>query len=47
MIFAITLGAALGARIRRSVAVMFASLAGFVAVRALIETQLRPYFQPR
>lgn len=46
MVFAITLGAAMGALIRRSVAAMFASLIGFVAVRALVETQLRPHFQP-
>lgn len=46
MVFAIALGAAMGALIRRSVGAMFASLIGFVAVRALVETQLRPSFQP-
>jgi hypothetical protein len=46
MVFAIALGVAMGALIRRSVGAMFASLIGFVGVRAFVETQLRPHFQP-
>ena len=46
MVFAIALGAAMGALTRRSVDAVFVSLIGFVATRALVETRLRPYFQP-
>jgi len=46
IVFAVTLGAALSALLRRSVLAMLLSLLAFVGVRLAVQTYLRPNFQP-
>jgi hypothetical protein len=47
LVFAVALGAALGALLRRSLPAMFASLVLFVGARILVEYKLRPNFLPQ
>ena len=46
LVFAVTLGAATGVLLRRTVAAMLASLLVFVGLRLLVEVKLRPHFLP-
>lgn len=46
VVFAVALGAAASALLRRSVVAMLVTLLGFVGARLLVSTYLRPNFQP-
>ncbi|HEX8731678.1 MAG TPA: hypothetical protein VF725_06415 [Ktedonobacterales bacterium] len=46
MIFALALGIAAGALLRRTIPAMFATLVGYVAIRAPLENWVRPHYLP-